>query len=99
MSDGIDESVVLFVAAYFSNQEGGIEYQAGNYQGEKDYAKNEQGNFAGVQQNPTDVQRHGNRDETSPERYEEGDGFATTTNGHVGIVSLDGGQRKERGTV
>jgi hypothetical protein len=57
----IYESIMLLVAAYLANQEGRIEHKAGNNQREKDYAKNEQGDFANVEQNPANIQRNRQR--------------------------------------
>jgi hypothetical protein len=92
MSNRVDKSIVLLVAAYLANEEGSVENETSDYQQEKDYAENQQGDFARVEQNPANIQRHSQRDQTSAERYEECYRLTTTTYRHVGIVAVGGGQ-------
>ena len=71
MSNCIDERVVLFVAAYFANEESGIEDQSKD-QEEKEYdPENKQRHFPQVENDPTDVQRNCQRDKACPKRDEE----------------------------
>src|SRR6266480_2209155 len=78
---------MLLVATYLPNQEGGVENDTGNNQHEKDYAKNKQGDFASVEQNPADVQCYSQRHQAGAQRNEEGYRLAATANCHTAIVS------------
>ena len=54
--DGVDEAVVLFVAADFADQEDGVEDQAGDDGDEENNAEEKQYAFAPVEDDPADVQ-------------------------------------------
>src|SRR6266498_4919824 len=82
MGNRVNKSIVLLIAAYLANQERGVENKPGNYQQEKDNAKNQQSDFAGVKQNPANVERNSECYETSAQRAEEGYRFTTTTYCH-----------------
>ena len=58
MGNGIDEAVMLFVAANFAHQETGIHDHPGDQEGEEDYAQEEQDAFTPVENDPADIQPH-----------------------------------------
>src|SRR4051812_5907577 len=62
--DGVDKSIVLFVTTYLTHQKSRIQHQAADDRDEKDDAEDEQRDFAPVEQNPTDVERHGQQHQT-----------------------------------
>src|SRR5688572_16432460 len=78
VSDGVNERVVLLVAAYFADQERRVEHQSEDDQVKKDDSQNEQRDLAPVENNPTHTQRHRERNKTRAQRDEERDGFAAT---------------------
>jgi len=87
VSDRIYERIVLFVASYLANEEGGVEDDTGNYQEEEDDAKNQQRDFASVEQNPAYIQRDSQRHQASAQRDEEGYRLTATTYCHAAIVA------------
>ena len=54
--DGVDERVVLLVAADFAHQEGGVQDHAGNDHGEQQDAEKQQDAVAPIEQDPADVE-------------------------------------------
>src|SRR5258705_13852147 len=89
MSDSIDKCIVLLVAADLTNQESGIEDQAEDDEDEEDDPKNKQGHLAPVENDPTDIERNCQRNETSSKRDEKRNRPETTTtapNTHGRIV-------------
>jgi hypothetical protein len=85
--DGVDEGVVLLVATDFAYEEGCVEDEPRDDQDEEDDAEDKQRHLAPVEQNPADVERQRERDQTDAEREEEDDRLATTTaDAHTGIV-------------
>ena len=73
VGDGIDEAVVLFVAANFAHQEAGVHDHPGDQQGEEDYAQKEQYAFAPVEDDPADVQADRQQHQANAQHDEEGD--------------------------
>jgi hypothetical protein len=89
MGDGIDKCIVLLVAPDLTNQESGIEDQAKDDEEKEDDPKNKQRHLAPVEDDPTDIERNCQRNETSSKRDEKRNRPTTTTtapNSHIGIV-------------
>jgi hypothetical protein len=84
--DGVDEGVVLLVAAYLADEEGGVEDEAGDDDGEEDDAEDEQRDLSPVEQNPADVEREREDDEADAERQKEDNGFAAAADAHACIL-------------
>ena len=75
VGDGVDEGVVLLVAADFEHEEDGVDDQAGDDQAERDDAEDEdsQRRSLGGDDDPADVQRDRRRDEQNAEGDEKRD--------------------------
>jgi len=87
MGDGVDKSVVLFVAADFADKEGCIENQAKDDCQKKNYPQYEERHLSPVKQNPTDIQGNCERNQTSAQCDEERYRFtSTTSNPHDWIL-------------
>src|SRR4029077_12736846 len=56
VGDGIDEAVVLLVAANFTHQETGVHDKPGDQQGKENYAQEKQDPFAPVEDDPADIE-------------------------------------------
>ena len=76
MGDGIDEAVVLLVAANFAHQEAGVHDQAGDHGSEENYAQEKQHAFAPVENDPADVQPDRQQHQANAQHDEKGDGPA-----------------------
>ena len=83
VGDGVDEGVVLFVAADFADEEDGVEDEARDDDAEEADPQHQERHLAPVEQNPTDVQSHGQPDQARPQRDEERDGFAVASQSHA----------------
>src|SRR5262249_30551241 len=84
VGDGVEESVLALVALDFANDKDSVHDQAGNNDAEEDDAKNEQPSAALMEDDPTDVEEDGQRDQASAKRDEEGDGLGATGDAHGG---------------
>ena len=73
VGDGVDEGIVLLVAADFAHQEDGVEHHPGNDRDEQDDAEDEQERSAPVEHDPADVERDGQRHEADAQDGEEDD--------------------------
>ena len=93
MGNGIDKSVVLFVAADFAYQKDCIEYDADDDERKENNSQDEQRDLAPVEQDPTDIESDGKRDEARPEGDEENYGLATASYRHGSIVKAEEGKR------
>ena len=82
MRDGVDEGVVLFVAADFADQEGGVQDHADDDDERQQRAEEQQDAGVPAQQHPADVEQNDDRDEADAERDEERDGSAAAGNDH-----------------
>ena len=71
MCDGVDECVVLFVAADLANQKCRVEEDSKDQDKEEYDPENQQRHFTPVEQDPTNIQRDRQRDKTRAERDEE----------------------------
>ena len=65
MSHGIDEAIVLLVSADFTNEEGRIQNDAGDGQGQQANPKKEQDTVAPVEQHPADIEYENDRNQAS----------------------------------
>ena len=93
MSNGIDKSVVLFVAADFAHEKDCIEYDADDDKGKENDSQDKQRDLAPVKQDPADIESDGQRDEAGPEGDEEDYRLATATYRHGSIVRAEEGKR------
>src|SRR5262249_45351539 len=69
----VDKAVVLFIPADFANKEDRVQNKTGNDCYEKRYSKQHQSDLSPVEQYPSDVQRHGKRNQKGSERDEKCD--------------------------
>ena len=95
MRHGIDERVVLFVAADLAHEERRVEDQASDDRGKDDDAEQERHDVAPRQHDPSHIQRRGQHDETDPERHEERDRATAPGSDAHGIRIAD---KKNEGT-
>ena len=70
VGDGIDEGVVLFVAADFAHQKDGVEHDAATDHQHQQDAQNQQDAVPPVQQEPADVENQEDGDQPDAERDE-----------------------------
>jgi hypothetical protein len=86
----VDEAIVLLAAAKFAYQEAGIHDHAGDNEGEEDNSKEQQYAFAPVQNDPTNVERNGERNQTDAQAKEKDDrpAAARDTHGVTLILTL-----------
>ena len=92
--DGVDETVVLFVAADFADEEAGVDDHAADDRGKKNHAEEKQDGFAAVEDDPADVERDGERDEAHAQRDEKCDGLPAASDGHEASRGLYCGMRR-----
>ncbi len=86
MGDGIDEAVVLFVAANFTHQEAGVHDHPGDEQGKEDHAEEEQDAFAPVENDPADIQPDRQQHQANAQHDEKSDGPAAAADAHGRIL-------------
>ena len=86
VGNGIDEAVMLFVAANLAHQETGVHNQPCDQQGEEDYAQEKQNAFAPVENDPADVQSDRQQHQANAQNDEEGDGPAAAADAHGRIL-------------
>ena len=86
MSDGVDEAVMLFVAANFTDQKTGIHDHPGDQQGEENYAEKKQNPFAPVEDDPADIQSDRQQYQANAQNDEEGDCPAAAADTHGRIL-------------
>jgi hypothetical protein len=86
VGDGIEKTVLLFIAPDFADKENGVDHQTGDQQSEKNDAENEGNNLTPVENDPTDVEHDRQGNETYPERNEEGDSFGSARDAHDVLV-------------
>ena len=82
MRDGIDEAVVLFVAADFADEEDGVQNHSGDDRGEKNHAEKQQHAFAPIEDGPADSEGYGQGYEGAAQHDEEGDRFSAARDLH-----------------
>jgi hypothetical protein len=87
----INKSIVLFVTADLTNQEGRVEHQTKDDDQEKDNSKDKKCNFPPVEEDPADIERNGQSHKAGAKSDKESYRFAASaSNTHGGIL-------KERG--
>src|SRR5205085_1359065 len=69
--DGVYESVVLLIATYLADQKGCVEHNAKDQDHKKHHPEDEQHDFTEVENDPTNVQRNRQRDQTRAQRDKE----------------------------
>jgi hypothetical protein len=84
--DGVDEGVVLLVAADLADEEGRVQHQPRDDEAEEDDAEDEERHLAPVQQDPPDVQGEREDDEADAERQKEDDRLAAAADAHGAIL-------------
>ena len=82
MGDGVDEAVVLFVAADFAHQEDSVQDHSGDDGCEKDYAEKQQHAFAPVEDGPANGEGDGQSHQGAAQHDEEGDRFSAAWDVH-----------------
>src|SRR5262249_39669486 len=73
----IDKTVVLFVSAYFPDEEDCVQHDADDDRHEEDDAEDQLRNLTPVENNPPDVERDCECDQTCTKRNEEGNRLST----------------------
>ena len=86
MGNGINEAVVLFVAAYFADEKAGIEDQASNDSAEENHAQHDFYVLLPVQDDPTEANRNRCGRQQDAERQKETN-FAAPGNPHTAILA------------
>ncbi len=94
MRDGIDKTVVLFVAADFADEEAGVDDHAADDRREKNHAEEKQDGFAAIENDPADVERDGDRDEAHAQRDEKRDCLPAASDRHGASRGLYCGMRR-----
>src|SRR5689334_22002150 len=82
VSDGVDETVMLLVAADFTNQEAGVQDDAGGDGGEENEGQKNLNIGAPVQNNPSATDSDGDPGQDDAQGEEEEDRFAATSDAH-----------------
>src|SRR5580704_2249042 len=82
MSDGVDETVMLFAALNLAHQEACVHNHAGNDQREKDDAEKQQHSLSPVENDPADIQRDRQRHQANAQANEEDDSPAAARDAH-----------------
>src|SRR5579864_5024233 len=80
--DGVDEAVMLLVAPDFAHKKDGIQDHASDDQRKEDDAEEQQHAFAPVEDDPSDVERDGQGDQTNAQAQKEDDRPASARNAH-----------------
>src|SRR2546428_635520 len=95
---GVDERIMLFVAANLTNKKDGVQHEAGDNQNKKDDAENQQRHLSPIEQNPPYIQRYREQHQADAQHDEEGYGFATTAmHAHSLILKDESGREKTEG--
>ena len=92
--DGVDEGVVLLVAADLAHQESGVQDYADDDDESEQGSEEEEDAGVPAQQHPADVQQNDDGDEAGAERDEEGDGSAAAGNDHDSSLPQPGRSQK-----
>ena len=79
---GVQEGVLALVTSYLAYEEDGVEDYSSDQHAEEDYADYGERDGAFVQQNPADVEGHGESDEEHTHGDEGGDGSAASGDVH-----------------
>lgn len=87
MSDGVDEAVVLLIAANFADQEDGVENESGDDGAEEDDAEKDFDAFAPVEDDPAAADGEGDGSQNDAEAEEESNRLATAGDAHRKIVA------------
>jgi hypothetical protein len=86
VGNGIDEAVVLFVAAYFADEKAGVEDQTGNDGAEENHAQHDFYVLLPVEDDPTEANRNRSGRQQDAERQKETN-FAAPGNPHTAILA------------
>jgi len=86
MGNGINEAVVLFVAAYFADEKAGVEDQAGNDGAEENHAQHDFYVLLPVEDDPTEANRNRSGRQQDAERQKETN-LAAPGNPHTAILA------------
>jgi hypothetical protein len=80
--NGINECIVLFVPADFTNEECRINHESEDNYNKEDDSENEKRHFAPVEYDPTDIQGYRQSDKACSQRDEKRDRFSTASYTH-----------------
>jgi hypothetical protein len=83
MGDRIEKCVVAFVPADFADDEDGIDDEAGDDDAKENNAEYQWNDAAPMIDNPTDIEKNGQGNETRAKRNEKGNRFATAGDPHA----------------
>jgi hypothetical protein len=85
MRNCVDETVVLFVSADFSYEKDRVQHDTNDDRHEKDDAEDQQRNLAPIENNPSDVERNRECDQTCAKRNKECDRPLTASETHNNV--------------
>jgi hypothetical protein len=71
MRDGVDKGIVLSVPANFTNQESGVQHDPADDHRQQQRTQEEKDSAMPVEQNPTDVKKKSDENQSSAERDKE----------------------------
>ena len=95
MCDGVQEAVLLFVAAYFADKKDGIERDADREQPKDGNADGQRNPLAPVENDPANIERDGEADQADTEGDEEKHRLLASRDAHGERVAEKGEKRKE----
>ena len=78
MGNSVDEAIVLFVETNLANQKDCVKHQSCDDDAEEDYSQNEQCDLTQIKDNPSDIERNCEHDQTDAQRCEKIDRFTMT---------------------
>ena len=82
MRDRVEKTILLLVLLNFANEKNRVNHDSRNDQAEKDDAEDQGNDFPPLEDNPGDVQRHGQSTQAGAQRHEKCDFFGTPGNAH-----------------
>ena len=99
VGDRVDERIVLLVAPDLAHEKDGVEHEPADDYEEEDDAENQQQPLAPVEEDPPDIERYREGDETAAEDDEGGDLLAARCRHEKRIVQATGCRLQAAGTV
>src|ERR1700735_1473929 len=97
VGDGVDETVVLFVAANLAHQENGVQDHSGDDGEEENHSEKKKNTFTAVEDNPADIESDRQGHYGAAQNNEERDGFPSTCDfcygGLIGLYREAGWRR------
>ena len=86
MRDGVDETVMLFIAADFPDQESCVQDESGDDSTEENDSQEDTYSLAPIEDDPAKTDCYGDRRQTHAQRKKENDGSPAAGNAHGWIL-------------